>query len=553
MLTAFRPKWLWWWIVLVSACRQRSEVDAIYFNATIYTVNYTFDRAEAFAVRDGRFVAVGNQADLMRLYPKSPRVDLQGAFVYPGFYDAHCHFISYAAHQLELDLVGTTSWTDVLQRTRDYAEKHPQGWIVGRGWDQNDWSQKTLPDNSELNRLFPDRPVLLRRIDGHAGMANDYALRLAGITAQTQMTGGQVVVQAGKPTGLLLDEALTRVENIIPPPAKDQWVPAIRSLEQQCFAVGLTSLIDAGLKKHALDLADSLYRNNLLRIRLYAMIAGDDPAKDSLLKRGPFISDRFTVRSVKYFADGALGSRGALLLKPYSDQNSTHGISVSSADYLQQQARLCNQYGFQMCTHAIGDSANRLVLRIYGKELKGPNDKRWRIEHCQVIAPDDFKLFGQYNIVPSVQPVHATSDMYWAMERLGIYRIKGAYAYRNLLKQNGWLAIGSDFPVENINPLHGFYAAVVRKDQRHFPPDGFLPENALTREEALKGMTIWAARSCFQEKELGSIEPGKLADFVVLKHDLLTAPADSLFAIPVLATYVNGEQVYRAAEFPASP
>ncbi|MCS6917459.1 MAG: amidohydrolase [Chitinophagales bacterium] len=538
---------------LFLSCKKREQADAIFYNASVYTVNYTFDRASAFAVKNGRFAAVGTLDELQKRYPRSRLVDLKGGFVYPGFYDAHCHFISYAAHQLQLDLVGTASWEEVLERTKTFASKNPEGWIVGRGWDQNDWSQPHMPDFSELNRLFPNRPVLLRRIDGHAGIANQHALDLAGLTAQSVIPGGQVVVRNGKLTGLLLDEALTRMEAVIPPPPTDQLVPAILQLEQQCFAAGLTTLVDAGLKKDEIELADSLYRAGLLRIRLYAMVADDEVSKKYFFEKGPLIGDRLTVRSVKYFADGALGSRGALLLRPYSDQPQTLGLSISGRDYLLQQARLCDRYGFQMCTHAIGDSANRLVLHIYGEILKGTNDKRWRIEHCQVIAPDDFRLFAQYHVVPSVQPVHATSDMYWAVKRLGVYRIKGAYAYRTLLKQNGWLAIGSDFPVENLNPLHGFYAAVVRKDQKHYPPNGFQPEQALTREEALKGMTIWAARSCFQETDRGSIEAGKLADFVVLAKDLMTAPADSLFAIPVLATYLNGEQVYAAPGFSPVP
>ncbi|MCS6991732.1 MAG: amidohydrolase [Chitinophagales bacterium] len=537
-------------LYLFGSCKPKPpQVDALFYNATIYTVNSTFDKVTAFAVKDGRFVAVGSLPELKQKYPRSPAIDLLGAYVYPGFYDAHCHFVGLATRQLDLDLTGTTSWQEVLNRTVEYGKNNPQGWIIGRGWDQNDWPEPRFPENSELNRLFPNRPVLLKRIDGHAAIVNQYVLDLANITAHTQIAGGKIELHQGKPTGIVIDEALKRIEALIPPPDQDRLISSLLQAEQQCFSVGLTSLVDAGLTKPYLDVLDSLYRHKALRIRIYAMIADDEATKKHFFARGPYITDRFTIRSVKYYADGALGSRGALLLKPYSDQPSTTGISVASRSYLLEQARLCDRYGFQMCTHAIGDSANRLVLQVYAEILKEKNDKRWRVEHCQVIAPDDFGLFGQYNIVPSVQPVHATSDMYWALERLGVYRIKGAYAYRSLLKQNGWLAIGSDFPVEHINPLHGFYAAVVRKDTNHYPADGFLPEQALTREEALKGMTIWAARACFQEQDRGSIEPGKLADFTVLKQDLMSAPADSLFAIRVLATYVNGEQVYCAPDY----
>ncbi|HUM47755.1 MAG TPA: amidohydrolase family protein, partial [Chitinophagales bacterium] len=287
-----------------------------------------------------------------------------------------------------------------------------------------------------------------------------------------------------------------------------------------------------------------MQRKGLLKMRVYAMLTDNDENKEYYFKAGPYKTERLNVRAFKYYADGALGSRGALLLKPYSDAPSTWGLQLKPQSYFEEQAKMCYEYGFQMCTHAIGDSANRMMLNVYGKVLGGANDKRWRIEHCQVIAPDDFELFQRYTIVPSVQPTHATSDMYWATDRLGVFRIRGAYAYKDLLDQNGWIADGSDFPVENINPLYGFYAAVARKDQQGFPENGFEKKNALSRMDALKAMTLWAAAANFEENEKGSLEAGKWADFVVLEKDLLTIPEEELFSVKVLGTYVAGEKVY---------
>ena len=520
------------------------QADLMLFNAKMYTVDPDSTIADALVVTNGKIVFVGSKEDARAQYKAKDQVDLEGKFVYPGFIDAHCHFTGYGLDLSKANLVGTTSWEEVLERLKKYGTTHHEGWIVGRGWDQNDWQTKDFPSNEELNVLFPDQPVFLMRIDGHACIVNEKALSIAHITSKTKISGGEIILKDGQITGILVDNAMDSMAQRIPKPSKSTIEEALLNAQRNCFTVGLTTIDDAGLEKNKIDAIDELQKKGKLKMRIYAMVADDDISKKYFFSHGPYKTDRLNVRAMKFYADGALGSRGALLLKPYSDDSKTQGLQLRPTAYYEEQAKLCFQHGFQMCTHAIGDSANRMMLNIYGKILSGPNDKRWRIEHCQVVAPDDFELFHLFNIIPSVQPTHATSDMSWAIDHLGVYRLKGAYAYKNLLKENGWLADGSDFPVEDINPLFGFYAAVARKDQKGNPPEGFQPDNALSRKEALKAMTIWAAQSNFEEHEKGSLEPGKFADFVVLEKDIMTIPIEETFSVKVLSTWINGEKVY---------
>lgn len=531
-------------VVFLLSCQQKEPCDQIFYNAKIYTLDKDSLIADAMAVLNGRIVAVGKKDDLLKKYQAKERTDLNGNTVYPGFIDAHCHFYGYGINLSEADLSGTDSWQAVLDTIINFAIKNPEGWLVGRGWDQNDWADKSFPSKKQLDSLFPGRPVFLQRVDGHACIVNQKALDQANINASTKIIGGEIVLIDGSPSGLLLDNAMDALQRSMPVPSDAVIKVALLKAQSNCLAVGLTTVSDAGLLKNVVTIIDSLHRNTLLKIRVYAMLADNDENKNFFFSTGPYKTDRLTVRAIKYYADGALGSRGALLLKPYSDAPDTRGLQLNSRAYFEEQAMLCNKNGFQMCTHAIGDSANRMILQVYGKILGGINDKRWRIEHSQVIAPDDFELFHRYSIIPSVQPTHATSDMYWAMDRLGVFRIRGAYAYRDLLSQNGWLANGSDFPVESINPLFGFYAAVARKDQNNFPEGGFEMKNALTRMEALKAMTIWAAAANFEDEVKGSIEIGKVADFVVLDRDIMTVAEEDLFKATVEATYINGEKVF---------
>lgn len=524
----------------------RQPADVLVYNATVYTVDSAFSTAQAFAVKDGKFVAVGTAEDIRARYQAKEEVDAQGQFVYPGFYDAHCHFYRYALGLRDADLVGTGSWQEVVQKLQQQRQQYPQAaWLTGRGWDQNDWPGKQFPTKDTLDALFPNTPVFIIRVDGHAALVNQKALDLAGITARTPISGGTITKNAaGQLTGLLVDNAVKLVSGKIPEPTAAEAETALLEAQKRCVAVGLTSMADAGLEKANVDRLDALQQAGKLKVRLYAMLAPTQENKDFYLKNGPVFKDRLTVCSFKVYADGALGSRGACLTHPYADRPQETGFLLSTEQEFRALAKQLAANKFQMNTHAIGDSANRIILDIYGEALKGQQDRRWRIEHAQVITPADMPKFGQFGIVPSVQPTHATSDMYWAGERLGTQRLKTAYAYEQLRKQYGQVALGSDFPVEDINPLYGFHSAVARQDAKNYPAGGFQMENALSREDALRGMTTWAAHAAFEEKQKGSIKPGMAADFVVLKTDLLQAPKEQLRTAKVQQTWIAGEKVF---------
>jgi len=530
------------------SCQSTSSdsADVVVYNATVYTVDSTFSQAQAFAIKDGKFVAVGSNEDIRRRYKGKQEVDGQGKFVYPGFYDAHCHFYRYALGLRDANLVGTASWPEVVAKLTAQRQQYPQAaWVTGRGWDQNDWPTKQFPTKDTLDKLFPDVPVLLTRVDGHAALVNQKALDLAGVTAATPISGGTITRDAhGKLTGLLVDNAVRLVSSKIPEPTPAEAETALLQGQKNCVAVGLTSLADAGLNKADIDRMEELQKQGKLKLRLYTMLNPTKENKAYYLPKGPVFSNRLTVASFKVYADGALGSRGACLVEPYADRPKETGFLLSTEKEYRALAKELAASKFQMNTHAIGDSANRIILNIYGEALHGQKDRRWRIEHAQVITPADMPKFGQFSIVPSVQPTHATSDMYWAGERLGPKRLKTAYAYEELRKQYGQVALGSDFPVEDINPLYGFHSAVARQDAKNYPAGGFQPENALSRPDALRGMTTWAAHAAFEEKQKGRIQPGMAADFVVLDKDLLKAPAPELRGTKVLQTWIAGEKVF---------
>ncbi|WP_266205118.1 amidohydrolase [Pontibacter kalidii] len=520
--------------------------DLVVYNGNVYTVNESFDKAEAFAVKDGKILAVGTSEEIRGMYNASEELDAEGKTIYPGFIDAHAHFYNYGLSLQSADLVDTESFEEVVQKVTEQREKFPAAeWIIGRGWDQNDWPVKEFPTKDTLDLLFPDTPVLLTRIDGHAALANQKALDLAGVTPQTKMVGGLVEVENGKMTGILVDNAIDRVASKIPAPTEEESREALKIAEANTFAMGLTTVDDAGLDKATVDLMDDMHRKGELQMRVYAMLNPSQENQDHYFKNGPYKTDRLNVRSFKIYSDGALGSRGASLLKPYADKHNHYGFLLASEQEFRDIAAKLYEHGFQMNTHAIGDSANRLLLDIYGEVLGGENDKRWRIEHSQIINPADMAKFGQYNIIPSVQPTHATSDMYWAGDRLGKERIKHAYPFKELMQQNGYLALGTDFPVESINPFYTFHSAVARQDAKSWPEGGFQMENALSREEALRGMTIWAAKSNFEEHEKGSIEPGKFADFILVDRDLMTVEPTQMRDTQVLRTYLNGKLVFK--------
>ena len=425
---------------------------------------------------------------------------------------------------------------DILERNIKNGD-----WILGRGWDQNDWAIQQFPTKELLDANFPNNPISLERVDGHASVVNQVALNLGNVKPNQTITGGIVETINGKLTGILIDNARTF---ILPPPAsKESYTKALKEAQQNCFAMGLTTIVDCGLNKKDVDIIDALQKEGILKMKLNIMLSDDSMNYAYYLKNGPYRTDRLNVNGFKLYADGALGSRGACLLHPYSDKPNWQGFLLKDRSYFEKVLPLIYSSKFQANTHAIGDSANRMILQLYGTLLKGKNDRRWRIEHAQVINENDFNLFGVNSIVPSVQPTHATSDMYWAKESLGEQREKGAYAYQQLLKQNGWIPLGTDFPVEDINPFKTFLATVARQDASGYPTNGYQKQNSLTREQTIKGMTIWAAKASFEEKVKGSLEKGKAADFIIVDTDLMRCTVENILKTNVISTYINGEKV----------
>jgi predicted amidohydrolase YtcJ len=534
-------------VVFMCSCSPgKQRVDLIVHNAVIYTVDEAFSTMESMAINDGLIVATGKADDLFARYAAKETIDLQGAFVYPGFIDPHCHFFGYGSAFLSADLSGSTSLEEMIGRLKKHHQEHQSEWLTGRGWDQNIWPGQAFPNRYDLDKAFGDVPVLLTRIDGHAAVASSEALRRAQISSETRVAGGQVILLNGEPGGMLIDNAINLVRDLIPSPGREEEEQALINAQKELFAVGLTSVGDAGLDKDIIHLIDSMQKAGDLQMRVYAMLNPTQENYEAFLYNGIYQTSHLSVRSVKLFADGALGSRGAKLLEPYNDDPTAAGLLVETPEHMTRVAEKAYQYGYQVNTHCIGDSAVRLMLDIYGTLLPENNDLRWRIEHAQTVHPDDMHRFGKYGIIPSVQTTHATSDMLWAIDRLGEERLKTAYAYKQLLEQNGWLANGSDFPIEPINPLFGFYTAVARKDLQGLPAEGFQTENALSREQALRAMTIWAARAQFEENSKGSLEAGKMADFVVLPKDLMSIPEDHIPRLQVINTYLDGKLVFSA-------
>jgi len=533
-------------LALMSACAyQHKEADLIVHNARIYTVDDNFSVVEAMAIKDGLIIETGPERAILNKYHSENKIDARQQAVYPGFIDAHCHFLGYGLSLFRVDLTGTRSWEEVLQRVDQFVIKNNPTVIEGRGWDQNDWPVEDFPSNKELNLKFPNTPVLLKRIDGHAAIANAVALDLADVHAGDKIDGGVIKSINGNLSGLLIDNAIDLVARKLPRPTQKEVEAALLAAQKNCFEVGLTTVDDAGLDRDAILLIDKMQKDTRLKMRIYAMVSDNAENLEYFFSRGKIKTHYLNVQSIKVYADGALGSRGACLLHPYSDNSENTGFLLHPISHFDSIAEACYKYGFQMNTHCIGDSANRILAAVYAKTLKGINDRRWRIEHAQIVEKSDLELFSDFSIIPSVQPTHATSDMYWAEQRLGKIRMDEAYAYSDLLKTNGLIALGTDFPVENINPILTFYAAVARKDTKGYPENGFLPKQGLSREQALKGMTIWAAISNFEESEKGSLQAGKMADFVILDRDIMNVSENKIFDAKIQATYIGGEQVYK--------
>ncbi len=530
-------------LLFFSACTS-NKVDMIVHHAMIYTVNQDFAVVEAMAIKDGKIVSIGTNSEILQKFSSSNVLDAEGKSIYPGLIDAHCHFTGYGLDLYKCNLVGTKSWDEILTKVQIYAKTHHDLWIYGRGWDQNDWTNESFPDNSKLDSLFPDRPVYLKRIDGHAVIANSKALELAHITVDTKIEGGEIQIRNGKLTGILVDNAFKIVEKIIPTLTKERASQFLAQAADSCFQYGLTTVVDCGVEDQVLQWLDEAQKTNKVKIRVVALLSDTSINYQKYLKSGPFKTSLLNINGFKLYSDGALGSRGACMQEEYNDAPGHRGFLLRPLAYFDSITRVLQKTSFQVCTHAIGDSANRVILNVYGQVLPKNNDRRWRIEHAQVVNPLDYDLFGKSKIIPSVQPTHATSDMYWAAQRIGEERLKSAYAYKQLLLQNGWLPLGTDFPVESINPFYTFHSAVARKDAHGYPSGGFQMENALSRQDAIRGMTIWAAKGSFEEDYKGSLEQGKFADFILLDTDLMTVPIERTRNAKVLGTWIGGKKVY---------
>jgi hypothetical protein len=547
--------------LLLPTLSMKKSADLLLVNGRVYTLDDHGQLAEAMAISNGRIVAVGSSASIQESFTPAQVIDLHGLPVYPGFIDAHGHMEGLGSSLMNVDLRGASSLDEIRRRiAEEKARKKPGQWIRGRGWDQNLWPSKAFPTHEDIDAAAGDIPVYLVRVDGHAVLVNQAVLNLAGITKMTpEPPGGKILRHRnGEPTGVFVDNAIEMLAQVLPPPSVEDREEALEKAAAQCVSDGLTEVHDMGVDFDGLALYKQLFSGGKIPLRIYAVIEGPGKAWEEYQKSGPEINTfdgLLTVRAIKLYADGALGSRGAALIEPYSDDPGNRGLTLTSSSDLKQIATSAAQKGFQVCVHAIGDRANSIVLEVYrdvfnSLHIKGL-DYRFRVEHAQILEQSDIPRFHELGVIPSMQPTHCTSDMGWAEERLGPKRVAGAYAWQSLLKTGVVIPAGSDFPVENPNPLWGFYAAVTRQDQRGLPEGGWHPEERMTREQALRSFTLWGAYAAFQESQKGSIEPGKWADLVVLSDDIMTIEPRNILDASVEMTMVNGRMVYRSDRFPA--
>ena len=521
------------------------SVDLIIHNAKIISGPYTPEYS-AMVVNNGKIVALYKNNNWKKKYKSDQRIDMQKKVVLPGFIDAHCHFMGFGKAMDEVSLWGCKSWEETVQRVTDFAKLHPERqWIQGRGWDQNNWMNKGFPKNHLLDSLFPDKYIVLNRVDGHAIIANSKALNFAKITSLSTIEGGKLLTQDGKLTGVLVDNAKQLLENKIPQASTEQKIKWLLTAQTECLKNGLTQVTDAGLSIKDILLIDSLCSADVLKMRFYLMANPETETWKYLDEHGPFMNKNVKWQSIKIYSDGALGSRGALLKKPYCDDNSNYGLQLIDPVKLDSLLTICYNHGLQVCTHSIGDSANAMVLKAYAKFLKTTtNDKRWRIEHAQVVDTADWYYFKTYSIIPSVQPTHATSDMGWAEIRLCKTRMAGAYSYKSLLNNSAFMPLGTDFPVEYMSPFNTIRAARFRQNADGLPKEGFNKNEVLSSTETFAGMSIWAAMGGFWEDQTGTLEAGKLADFIVLYKNPYTASLNELNTMRVNATFNEGRLVY---------
>lgn len=529
-------------LALLFSCSMKQQVDLIVSNGVIYTVDDQFSIHQAMAIKGGKVVEVGSDEQIKDKYRAKKEHNLDGAALYPGFHDSHSHLYLLGEGLTRVNLRGAKSFDEVIERLKERYDESTPTFLAGDGWDQTQWPGGRFPDNSKLNELFPDIPVVLFRIDFHAAIVNDKAIELLGVKpGDSSIPEREARVVDGKFTGLFFEDSAGRFEEVLPTPNKSELKDQVLTAQEECFKYGLTSVANGGTGKSEMEALEELNDSGQLKVRVDAWVASAKEAMEAYDK--PFTKGKLRVATLKLFADGALGSRGALMLEPYSDRAETIGIPVITKESFREHCKWALERGFNVSTHAIGDSANRLVLEGYAEFLEPGNDLRWRVEHSQIVSSKDIELFGKYGIVPSVQPTHATSDMFWAGERIG-ERIKDAYRYKTLMEQLGWLPSGTDFPIENVNPVETFFAAVARKNLDFLPPEGFQMEEALSREEALRSMTIWSAKATFEEGLKGSLESGKVADFVVLDRDIMEVDEREIPGAKVKATVIDGQLVY---------
>ncbi len=532
----------------------QQPADLVVTNARIYTADQSRPIAKALAIRDGRVVFVGDARGATALTgPGTQQLDVEGRTVLPGLIDAHGHLTGLGLALRTVDLVGTRSYEEVLARVVDRARNMGKGeWVRGRGWDQNDWADMRFPTHEALSRAVPDHPVYMTRIDGHAALVNAKAMELAGVTARTKdPDGGRIIRGAnGSPTGVLIDRAQRIVSAVMPRASRgelrEQTLAAITELNRW----GITGMHDAGVSETEIEVYAELAAEGRYDLRNYLMIRAADSTLERYMNAGPrdaLHDGRLWIRSIKITADGALGSRGAALLEPYADDPGNTGLITESFERIRRVGTRALQTGFQLNVHAIGDRGNRMVLDAFEAALdEVPTaDHRFRVEHAQVVHWDDIPRFAELGVMPSMQGSHQTSDMYWAVDRVGPTRIRGAYAWRSFLDAGVIIPNGSDFPVESANPLISFHAFVARQDENDFPAGGWFPEQRTTREEALLSMTLWPAHAAFMEHESGSLTPGKYGDFVVLDQDIMTVAPEQILDTHVVLTVLGGEIVYR--------
>ena len=524
-------------------------------NARIYTGDAGFTMIDKGAMafsEEGEIVALGDNEPMIKMFPKARHLDLEGKSMFPGLIDSHGHLAGLALSYTRANLTGTSSKEEVISRLREFEATLPEdAWLLGRGWDQNDWPEQEFPNRQDLDEEFPGRPVWLRRIDGHAAWGNSVALAQADrdLSGDWQPQGGVIHRdEKGQPTGVFIDGAIALVETAVPSVSRDVLSSALDQAIQTLNALGLTGVHDPGIDRATVALYLDKIRMGKFSLRVYAMADGMNETMDWLCENGPFDdpSGRLIMRSVKLYGDGALGSRGAALLEDYSDDPGNQGLLFTSQQQLEANMGRLMACGLQIGIHAIGDAGNRQALDTYQKLIAQypDNPGRHRIEHAQILHLEDIPRFAQLGIIAAMQPTHASSDMYWAVDRLGAARSRGAYAWRSLLDSGAILAFGSDFPVEEVNPMLGIYAAVTRQDSQGWPAGGWYPEQRVSREEAIRAFTLDAAFAAFMEDEIGSLEVGKRADFIVLDRDIMAVPEAEIIQIKVEQTWLNGKPVF---------